>query len=207
MSECVSSPSGGLLWRLRRNRRRPPVAGGAPPRMEAAQPGSTAAKQWSAEREVDSEVDQELRHKVMALEIPNRTKDSGSRAFNSRTPCPGLSSHLESSVFHLSAARTPPMRFSPSSSLIAGLIGMVVVGTLGWACVSMPFGDALARFSYDFPFAVRADIATPELCLVTMDETAADALNQPLNAPWDRSLHAQLVRTLKAARDPFRRRL
>jgi adenylate cyclase len=77
---------------------------------------------------------------------------------------------------------------------------MVLTAFLGWACFYFPFGNGLARLSYDLPFALRSNIATPEIRLVIIDEKSARALNQPVDGPWDRRLHAQLVKTLTDAR-------
>ena len=78
-------------------------------------------------------------------------------------------------------------------------LGVLFVVTLGWACFYFPFGNGLARLSYDLPFSLRSNIATPEICLVVIDEKSARALNQPVNAPWDLRLHARLVKTLTDA--------
>jgi len=88
------------------------------------------------------------------------------------------------------------MRFARPQTLILMLVGMVVVATVGWLCLTMPFAGALARLSYDLPFAVRSNLSGGEVCLVTIDEKAARALQQPIDAPWDRRLQARLVRTL-----------
>src|SRR5438128_1189152 len=83
-----------------------------------------------------------------------------------------------------------PMRHPRLFTAALTLFGMAVCALAGWGCLSMPIFDFLARLSYDLPFAARSDIATPEICLVVMDEKSARALNQPVDAPWDRSLHA-----------------
>jgi len=78
-------------------------------------------------------------------------------------------------------------------------VGAIFVAALGWACFYFPFGSPIARLSYDLPFLWRLNMATPEICLVTVDEESARALNQPVDAPWDRHLHAELVKTLTKA--------
>ena len=40
---------------------------------------------------------------------------------------------------------------------------------------------------------------TPEICLIVIDEKSARALGQPVDEPWDRRLHTQLVRMLTQA--------
>jgi len=86
-----------------------------------------------------------------------------------------------------------------AKNVVLTAIGVAFVAILGFACFYFPFGRGLARLSYDLPFVVRSNIATPEICLVVIDEKSARALNQPLGAPWDRRLHTQLVKTLSEA--------
>jgi adenylate cyclase len=84
--------------------------------------------------------------------------------------------------------------------LSLNLAGMALIAFLGWASFYFPFGSGLARLSYDLPFAIRSNISTPEIRLVVIDEKSARALNQPVDGPWDRRLHAQLIKTLTDAR-------
>ncbi len=84
-------------------------------------------------------------------------------------------------------------------SLIFALVGAAFVAFAGWVCLVMPFAAGLKRLSYDLPFAIRSNLATPEICLVTIDEKAARMLRQPMDHTWDRRLHAQLVRSLTEA--------
>ena len=76
---------------------------------------------------------------------------------------------------------------------------MLVVAGLGFACFYFSFGKGVAELSYDLPFAWRSNRTTPEIVLVVIDEKSARALNQPVDAPWDRHLHAQLVNDLSQA--------
>ncbi len=91
------------------------------------------------------------------------------------------------------------MRFTPPKSILVAVVGCVLMAIVGWACATMPFASPLSRLSYDLPFVVRSEVATPEVCLVTMDEKSAAALDQPLDAPWSRLLHADLIRALSGA--------
>ena len=84
--------------------------------------------------------------------------------------------------------------FSRAGAIKVG--GIAVVVGLGLILFYYPVGNSLTRLSYDLPFAWRGNLATPEIKLVVMDEKSASALNQPMDAPWDRHLHAQLVRSL-----------
>lgn len=91
------------------------------------------------------------------------------------------------------------MQLRQSRKLLATLAGMSLVAALGCAFLSFSFAQGLLRWSYDLPFALRSNVATPELCLVIMNEKSARALKQPVDAVWDRRLHTQLVRTLTEA--------
>ena len=73
---------------------------------------------------------------------------------------------------------------------------MLVVVGIGWMLYYYPIGAPLGRLSYDLPFDFRNRLPTPEMRLVIIDEKSARALNQPIDAPWDRRLHAQLVKSL-----------
>jgi len=88
------------------------------------------------------------------------------------------------------------MPFARPQTLILMLVGMVVVATAGWLCLTMPFAGALGRLSYDLPFAVRSNLGTPDICLVTIDERSSQALKQPVDALWERSLQTRLVQIL-----------
>ncbi|MBI4661624.1 MAG: adenylate/guanylate cyclase domain-containing protein [Verrucomicrobia bacterium] len=55
----------------------------------------------------------------------------------------------------------------------------------------------LIRASYDFPFSLRSPSRPDEVAIVYLDEESHRDLNQPFNAPWDRSLHTRLVEVLR----------
>lgn len=57
----------------------------------------------------------------------------------------------------------------------------------------------MVHLSYDFLTVIRGDRKTDEAVLVLLDERSHKQLNQPLNAPWDRALHAQMIDRLTAA--------
>ena len=84
-------------------------------------------------------------------------------------------------------------------SLAVTFAGIIFVSGLGAACFYYPFGSPIDRLSYDLPFGWSLNRATPEIVLVVIDEKSARALSQPIDAPWDRKLHAQLVNTLTKA--------
>ena len=90
-------------------------------------------------------------------------------------------------------------RLPTLQTLAVTFAGIVFVAALGWVMFYFPIGNPIARLSYDLPFAWRSNIATPDVRLVVIDENSARALNQPIDAPWDRHLHAQLVNLLTKA--------
>src|SRR5690349_18727266 len=62
---------------------------------------------------------------------------------------------------------------------------------------------ALTRASYDWSFGLtrfaQPDISKSKAVIVYIDEDSLKALHQPLNAPMDRGLHAELLERLHAA--------
>jgi adenylate cyclase len=83
--------------------------------------------------------------------------------------------------------------------LMALLAGGVLSICSGLLFRELPLGDGLQRASYDLLFVARGDIAATNSVLIYMDEDSHQRLNQPLNAPWDRSLHAKLIERLTLA--------
>lgn len=63
----------------------------------------------------------------------------------------------------------------------------------------VPLGQRLIDWSYDLPFALRRNVDRNEAVIVYMDENAHAGLNQPYRTPWNRALHAELLRFLKKA--------
>jgi len=62
-----------------------------------------------------------------------------------------------------------------------------------------PLGRPLVHASYDFLMVTRGDRPADEAVIVYLDEKSHQQLNQPLNTPWDRTLHAKLIDRLTAA--------
>ena len=60
-------------------------------------------------------------------------------------------------------------------------------------------GRGLVNRSYDFLIIARGDQAATDAVIVYLDEKSHAELGQPLDAPWDRALHARLVERLTAA--------
>ena len=61
------------------------------------------------------------------------------------------------------------------------------------------FGDGLSRLSYDLLVVSHGDLAAHEAVIVYLDEKSYEQLHQPLNAPWNRAIHAQLIGRLTRA--------
>jgi adenylate cyclase len=70
---------------------------------------------------------------------------------------------------------------------VAFFCGLVLHGAFG------EFGLELIQRSYDYPFGPRPPIPVNEVVMVYLDEESHRELNQPFNAPWDRSIHARLL--------------
>jgi adenylate cyclase len=78
------------------------------------------------------------------------------------------------------------------------LIGAALSAGLGALLVATPFGRSLEHWSYDLPFRLRGVVVPTEAALVYLDEQSHLELNQPYDAPWNRSLHARLLDVLTA---------
>src|ERR1041385_1451853 len=83
--------------------------------------------------------------------------------------------------------------------IVALATGTILSISVGLLLEAFPLGDGLKRASYDLLIVRRGDIAVSDAVMVYMDEESFKQLNQPLNAPWDRSLHAKLVNRLTQA--------
>lgn len=76
-------------------------------------------------------------------------------------------------------------------------LGAVLATALGLVFFSLTFGDGLIRRSFDLPLTWR-HISKPEnVVIIYLDEISHKELDQPLNKPWNRALHARLIRQLK----------
>jgi adenylate cyclase len=84
-------------------------------------------------------------------------------------------------------------------SFSGGIIGALLAAGIGVLLLYLKFGIGLIHLSYDLPYSIRPAIRPQEAVIVYMDDDSFKILNQPYNAPWDRSLHAQLLNRLTAA--------
>jgi adenylate cyclase len=85
------------------------------------------------------------------------------------------------------------------SAHLAAVVGLLIAAGAGLALHEFRFGAGLVRRSYDLLHVWRGDTAVHEAVLVYLDEVSYLKLGQPLNAPWDRSLHARLIERLTRA--------
>ncbi len=81
----------------------------------------------------------------------------------------------------------------------AAMTCAVVVAALGYVLHGYSVGLALRQWSYDLLTVAQGDRAADGAVIVYLDELSHKQLSQPYNAPWDRSLHARLVRRLTEA--------
>lgn len=82
---------------------------------------------------------------------------------------------------------------SPSrTTLLTAVAASVLAALLLW----LPVGNALVGFSYDLLAALHPEPASTNCVVIRMDEAAHKALKQEYGRPWDRSLHARLLRRL-----------
>src|SRR5881296_219161 len=91
------------------------------------------------------------------------------------------------------------MSFKITRKIAAAIFGAMLTAGLGWGLLTFTFGWPLISKSYVLLLALRGDMATRDAVIVYLDEVSFETLKQPLNAPWDRTLHARLVERLTAA--------
>ena len=89
--------------------------------------------------------------------------------------------------------------FSFNRTWLAAIFGALLATGLGLLLDQSRFGGGLERTSYDLLHVARGDVRADEAVLVYMDDPSYEALGQPLNAPWDRTLHARLIERVTAA--------
>lgn len=79
------------------------------------------------------------------------------------------------------------------------MIGALLTAALGFTFVFFTLGRWFSYASYDLLLFTRGSLPVKEVAVVYLDERSHKELNQPLNAPWDRGLHAELIDRLTAA--------
>jgi adenylate cyclase len=92
-------------------------------------------------------------------------------------------------------------KFSPqfARTLFAAFVGAVLAAGLGWFLQTFRPGEGLRHASYDLLHKWRGEVRPDQAVVVYMDDQSHAVLNQPLNAPWSRKVHAQLVDRLAKA--------
>jgi adenylate cyclase len=86
-----------------------------------------------------------------------------------------------------------------SKTWVAGVVGALLAILAGVAFHEFTFGSGLVNLSYDLLTLAKPQTVPTNVVLVLMDETSHQKLGQPLNALWNRALHAQLIDKLTAA--------
>ena len=81
---------------------------------------------------------------------------------------------------------------------LSGSIAALLTTAAGLALFLFPIGGGVTRFSYDALFGLRSNVPITNAVIVYLDEASHKELRQPLTAPWNRALHAQLVEQLTA---------
>src|SRR5215469_215614 len=82
---------------------------------------------------------------------------------------------------------------------LAAAAGLLLAAGCGLFLYDFSQGRNLRNSSYDLLQVAQGDRRTDEAVLVYMDEISHQRLNQSLNVPWDRALHAKLIQRLTAA--------
>lgn len=79
------------------------------------------------------------------------------------------------------------------------LLGMAIAAGLGAVLLQFRVGSGLQSASYDWLFNLRRTLPMTNAFVVYLDEESHSELKQPLNAAWDRALHARLIDRLSKA--------
>src|SRR5262245_59386792 len=82
---------------------------------------------------------------------------------------------------------------------VAAGFGALMAAGLGLFLLEFNLGRGLVNHSYDLLLVARGDLATKEAVIIYLDEASFEALQQRVNAPWDRALHARLIDRLTRA--------
>jgi adenylate cyclase len=88
---------------------------------------------------------------------------------------------------------------SKRRSWLAAIFGALLAATLGLVLRDFNVGRGLITRSYDLLLVARGDVPIQEAIIVYLDESSYDALQQRLNVPWNRDLHARLIERLTRA--------
>lgn len=86
-------------------------------------------------------------------------------------------------------------RWFTQTAILSGIL----IASLGVALMTFKFGSKLRHASYDCLFALRPTVSITNAFVVYLDEQSHFELKQPLNAAWNRELHARLIDRLTRA--------
>ena len=83
---------------------------------------------------------------------------------------------------------------------VGALVGTLLAVVPGCALLlfEFPLATKLQNLSYDLTFLARPTSRPDDVVVVYMDDASYQDLKQPYTAPWDRSLHARLLKRLTA---------
>ncbi|MEY2410113.1 MAG: adenylate cyclase [Verrucomicrobiota bacterium] len=91
------------------------------------------------------------------------------------------------------------IKFTANRTMVAALFGAVLAAGVGLLIRETGLWAGLEGNSYNLSHALRGNARALEAVIVYLDEPSYKTLGQPLNAAWDRSLHAKLIDRLTAA--------
>src|SRR5437773_11262824 len=78
------------------------------------------------------------------------------------------------------------------------VIGAALTAFCGLILWKAPLGEGWVNASYDYLFRFGSRPVTNNVALILMDDQAYDHFHQVRGQPWDRALHARLLRRLAA---------
>src|SRR5437016_1289878 len=91
------------------------------------------------------------------------------------------------------------LRLKLTRTHLAAAAGALLAAGCGLFLHEFRLGSSLVHSSYDLLHIFRGEVRTDQAVMVYLDESSYEKLGQPWNAPWDRSLHAQLIKRLTTA--------
>lgn len=92
-----------------------------------------------------------------------------------------------------------PFRWAGQHLNRAAIFGALLTLTVGVGLERFTLGSSVRGASYNWLFALRPTQSPTNVCIVYLDEQSHFELKQPLNAAWDRTLHARLIDRLTRA--------
>jgi adenylate cyclase len=90
------------------------------------------------------------------------------------------------------------VKLSPKLERRAAWIGGIAAVLLGWIFYVPFVGEKLIHASYDLPLSFKKPVTPEDVVIVYQDQESHEELKQRFDVAWDRKVHAQLLRKLKA---------